>query len=74
MRKWLTAHRNAIFHTLYGAPAATALLLDQVKVIDLSPLITRFVGADAVPAIMTGIAVMSLVLHFTDARIKGDPQ
>jgi hypothetical protein len=74
VRKWLTKHRNALFHTLYGAPAATALFLDQIKVVDLSPLLTRFVSADAVPAIMTGIAVVSIVLHFTDARINGSQQ
>ncbi len=74
MRKWFVAHRNVMFHALYGVPAVVAMLLDQLRVIDLSPLLSPFFSASGVAAIGTGISVMSVLLHFTDARIKGEPQ
>ena len=62
----LNRRRNVIFHALYGVPAALALLLDQIKSVDTTPLLSQLVPAERVPAVITGIAVASIVLHFLD--------
>lgn len=67
MIAWLNQKRNILFHALYGSAGAVALLLDQVKLVDMT---TLFGPRTAV--IVTIISIVSIVLHFTDERVSRD--
>jgi hypothetical protein len=67
---WLNQKRNVVFHSIYGSLGAIALLLDQLKLVDFSTLVSTSRAA----TVATVVAIGSIVLHFTDERVnKKDP-
>ena len=68
----LKGWKNIIWHSLYGAPAAILLLLDQFKALDLTPLLAPFRSGPTVAAILTGMSVVGILLRLvTDGPVGG---
>lgn len=68
-RRKLEAYRTVLFHMSYGFPFALMTLFDQLKMLDLSPLLSLYMTPPRVAAAGTLISVIALLLHFySDTR------
>lgn len=65
----INKYRSMCFHASYGIPMAVLFLFDQLRVVDLSPLLGLWLTPPIVGAAGTTIAIVSVVLHsYADTR------